>query len=168
MNTEEMTSLPASHVHVEASTHPLGKVRASRGWSYQQTARIIARRAREMGVQMAAERQKIWRWEHRGVVPDQISQRALAAALGVPVEHVAQHSWPHWLPSIDARPCIEEIAVLRDRLALAVRILDQLSRAHEPTTAARIAADAHAAILHDVGDLLVAVEPLTGSHVGES
>ncbi len=166
MTAQGMAVSTAAHVHTKASMHPLGKVRASRGWSYQQTARIIARRAREMGVQMAAERQKIWRWEHRGVVPDQVSQRALAAVLGIPAEHVAQHSWPNWLPSVDVRPCIQEIAVLRDCLALAVRTIDLIVQDHESAMTARLAAEARAVILHDVGDLFACADPADGPRTG--
>jgi hypothetical protein len=86
-----------------ACTHPLAFVRAQRGWSYQRLARVVARRARDLGVaNMAAERQKVWRWEHRGVVPDRVSQLALAAELGVPSEKVESHPWPAWLPTGDA------------------------------------------------------------------
>src|SRR5262245_25547235 len=88
---------------VNACTHPLAFVRAQRGWSYQRLARVVARRARDLGVaNMAAERQKVWRWEHRGVVPDRVSQLALAAELGVPSERVESHPWPAWLPTGDA------------------------------------------------------------------
>ncbi len=82
--------------------HPLAFVRAQRGWSYQRLARVVARRARDLGVaNMAAERQKVWRWEHRGVVPDRVSQLALAAELGVSSEKVESHPWPAWLPTGD-------------------------------------------------------------------
>jgi tetratricopeptide (TPR) repeat protein len=50
---------------------------------------------------MAAERQKVWRWEHRGVVPDRVSQLALAAELGVSGEMIDSHPWPAWLPTGD-------------------------------------------------------------------
>jgi tetratricopeptide (TPR) repeat protein/transcriptional regulator with XRE-family HTH domain len=86
-----------------ACTHPLAFVRAQRGWSYQRLARVVAKRARDLGVaNMAAERQKVWRWEHRGVVPDRVSQLALAAELGVPTEKIDSHPWPAWLPTGDA------------------------------------------------------------------
>ena len=89
--------------NTHACTHPLAFVRAQRGWSYQRLARVVARRARDLGVaNMAAERQKVWRWEHRGVVPDRVSQLALAAELGVPAERLETHPWPAWLPTGDA------------------------------------------------------------------
>ncbi len=86
-----------------ACTHPLALVRAQRGWSYQRLARVVARRARDLGVaNMAAERQKVWRWEHRGVVPDRVSQLALAAELGISSDKIDSHPWPAWLPTGDA------------------------------------------------------------------
>ncbi|WP_374582934.1 hypothetical protein [Frankia sp. CiP3] len=112
----------------EPIVHPLARVRAAHGWSYQQLARLIAQQARQMGVaNMAAERQKIWRWEHKGVVPDQLSQRALAALLGVPAEVVAAHPWPAWLPVRDDPAVLRtmEVSVLRTQLRLAVRALDE-------------------------------------------
>lgn len=79
--------------------HPLAAVRAERGMSYQALARAVAKVAREqLGVfNMAAERQKIWRWENKGVVPDPLSQRALAVLLGVPVSAMTAEPWPAWL-----------------------------------------------------------------------
>ncbi len=112
----------------EPVAHPLARVRAAHGWSYQQLARLIAQQARQMGVaNMAAERQKIWRWEHKGVVPDQLSQRALAALLGVPAEVVVAHPWPAWLPVGDDPAVLRtmEVSVLRTQLRLAVRALDE-------------------------------------------
>ncbi|MBX6389019.1 MAG: transcriptional regulator [Frankia sp.] len=88
--------------NAQACAHPLAFVRAQRGWSYQKLARVVAKRARDLGVaNMAAERQKVWRWEHRGVVPDRVSQLALATELGVPTERLESHPWPTWLPTGD-------------------------------------------------------------------
>src|SRR5262245_34099125 len=82
--------------------HPLTFVRAQRGWTYQKLARVVAKRARDLGEgNMAAERQKVWRWEHRGVVPDRVSQLALAAELEVPIARLDSHPWPSWLPAGD-------------------------------------------------------------------
>lgn len=81
------------------STHPLAHVRQSRGWSYQELARVVADNARALGVPMAARREKVWRWEHWGVVPEPDSQRALARALGVPLGEVDARPWPGWLPA---------------------------------------------------------------------
>ncbi len=113
----------------ELRMHPLARVRAARGWSYQQLARVIARQARQMGVpNMAAERQKTWRWEHKGVVPDQLSQRALAAVLDVPTEVVVAHPWPAWLPVDDDLAVLRtmEVSLLRKRLRLAVWALEEV------------------------------------------
>lgn len=71
---------------------------------------------------MAAQRQKIWRWEHRNVTPDRISQLALARELGVPESEVTAHPWPTWLPEIEPPACVREINALRGILAQ-VRLL---------------------------------------------
>ncbi|MBL7500209.1 transcriptional regulator, partial [Frankia sp. CNm7] len=43
--------------NAQACAHPLTLVRAQRGWSYQKLARVVAKRARDLGVaNMAAER----------------------------------------------------------------------------------------------------------------
>lgn len=84
-----------SHEHQEpALTHPLAYVRAERGWTHQDLVDVIARRVGNM----ATRREKAWRWEHWGVVPDEASQQALAAELGVPSESVGRLGWPGWLP----------------------------------------------------------------------
>jgi hypothetical protein len=65
--------------------HPLSVVRAAKNWTYQDVVDVIARRHRNM----AARREKAWKWEHWGVVPDLDSQLALAAELGVPEDQTA-------------------------------------------------------------------------------
>lgn len=79
--------------------HPLAAVRAQRGWSYGALARLVARSAAEhLGIRnMAAGRQKVWRWEHWSVTPDTESQLALAIVLGVPQATVIAEPWPAWL-----------------------------------------------------------------------
>ncbi|MFB9238145.1 transcriptional regulator [Plantactinospora siamensis] len=47
----------------------------------------------------AARREKAWRWERWGVVPDEATQLALAAELGVEPQRVREQGWPHWLPT---------------------------------------------------------------------
>jgi tetratricopeptide (TPR) repeat protein len=73
--------------------HPLSYVRAERNWTYQDLVNVIARR-----INTANRREKAWRWEHWGVEPDEDSQLALAAELGVPTESVHALGWPGWLP----------------------------------------------------------------------
>jgi tetratricopeptide (TPR) repeat protein len=87
-----------------ASTHPLAYVRRRHGWSYQDLAKVIAEHARALGVPMAARREKVWRWEHWGVVPEADSQRALARALGVPARELELRPWPRWLPAHGGMP----------------------------------------------------------------
>ncbi|MEU1969425.1 transcriptional regulator [Micromonospora sediminicola] len=74
--------------------HPLSVVRAERNWTYQDLVDAIARRAGNI----ANRREKAWRWENWGVVPDLISQLSLASELGVSDERVRLEPWPHWLP----------------------------------------------------------------------
>ncbi|WP_175607749.1 helix-turn-helix transcriptional regulator [Peterkaempfera bronchialis] len=80
-----------------APAHPLARVRQARGWSYQDVARLVAEHALALGVPMAARREKVWRWEHWGVIPERDSQRALARALGVPFADLDTRPWPAWL-----------------------------------------------------------------------
>ncbi|MFC4031402.1 hypothetical protein ACFO3J_07920 [Streptomyces polygonati] len=87
-----------------ASAHPLAYVRRRHGWSYQDLARVIADHARALGVPMAARREKVWRWEHWGVVPEADSQRALARALGIPARELETRPWPRWLPAHGGMP----------------------------------------------------------------
>lgn len=74
--------------------HPLSYVRAERNWTHQDLADLVARRVGNM----AARREKVWRWEHWGVVPDDDTQLALAEELGVPAGAVRSVGWPAWLP----------------------------------------------------------------------
>lgn len=80
--------------------HPLAWIRAARGWTHQDVANTIAVHSRKLQLgSPAAQRQKVWRWEHVGVVPDLRSQQALAAALDVSVERMRLLPWPRWLPT---------------------------------------------------------------------
>lgn len=74
--------------------HPLSWIRAERGWTYQDVVDLVARRVGNM----SARREKAWRWEHRGVVPDLETQQALASELGVPHALLSASPWPGWLP----------------------------------------------------------------------
>jgi hypothetical protein len=93
-----------AHEDGAASTHPLAYVRRRHGWSYQDLARVIADHAKALGVPMAARREKVWRWEHWGVVPEADSQRALARALGIPSRELETRPWPRWLPAHGGMP----------------------------------------------------------------
>ncbi|MCL2733600.1 MAG: helix-turn-helix domain-containing protein, partial [Actinomycetia bacterium] len=93
-----------AHDDTAGSTHPLAYIRRRHGWSYQDVARVIAEHARALGVPMAARREKVWRWEHWGVVPEADSQRALARALGVPAKELQTRPWPRWLPAHGGMP----------------------------------------------------------------
>ncbi|HEY3479726.1 MAG TPA: helix-turn-helix transcriptional regulator, partial [Streptomyces sp.] len=101
-----------------ASSHPLAYVRRNHGWSYQDLARVIADHARALGVPMAARREKVWRWEHWGVVPEADSQRALARALGIPAAELESRPWPRWLPAHGGMPDCLPWTVEGSRVAL--------------------------------------------------
>lgn len=73
--------------------HPLAAVRRAHGW----TLRDLARRHAGI-IGGTDDRQKIWRWEHWGVVPDRPSQLALAQLVGVPESVALARPWPAWLP----------------------------------------------------------------------
>ena len=88
-----------------AFTHPLVLIRHRCGWSQQDLADLIAKQTTQMPYvdTMAARREKVWRWEHWGVVPDHNTQLALAALLDVSVDVVEDQPWPLWLPVTDRR-----------------------------------------------------------------
>jgi hypothetical protein len=86
-------------IEAPAQRHPLAAVRAARGWSYQDLVEAVATQSRSLGVPMAARREKAWRWENWGVVPDADTQRALALTLGVAAARVWLRPWPGWLPT---------------------------------------------------------------------
>ncbi|EFC80076.1 hypothetical protein [Parafrankia sp. EUN1f] len=103
----------------QAAPHPLTVIRERKGWTYEQTAQRIARIAGAAGTPMAANRQKVWRWEHGGVTPDSASQLALAAALGIDKDHVVPGTWPRWLADAAGAgpdtPTCEELSAARRR-----------------------------------------------------
>jgi hypothetical protein len=86
----------------ELFAHPLAYIRHVRNWSYQDLVDTTARRAQQMGVaNVAARREKAWRWEHWGVVPDRITQIALATELDISQYQVDALPWPQWLSAYD-------------------------------------------------------------------
>lgn len=110
---------------IELFTHPLTYVRAEKGWSLRDLVEAIASSAKQLGVNMAAGREKAWRWEKRNVVPDMPTQRALAHALKVPAEQLELLPWPRWLPAGDAvlssypwtvAGCIQALDAVEDAL----------------------------------------------------
>lgn len=81
--------------------HPLAYVRAVNGWSASDCLREInATAVAEFGISIGRhDRNKVYRWEHNGVVPDPITQRALAHRLRVPAGRLLSDPWPRWLPA---------------------------------------------------------------------
>lgn len=73
--------------------HPLSYVRAERSWSLQDVANLVS-----ANLNTANRREKVWRWENWGVVPDKDTQYALAVELGIQRGYVDLMGWPGWLP----------------------------------------------------------------------
>lgn len=90
-----MTKMPATGT-TTTLVHPLSVIRAQHGWTYQDVVDLVAKRCNS-----AARREKAFRWENWGVVPDMASQLAIAAELGVEESHVRTSPWPAWLPDGD-------------------------------------------------------------------
>jgi hypothetical protein len=88
-------------VETELVRHPLGYVRRLRGWSPGALLDAVADVARdEFGVRVGRrDRAKVLRWEAGEAEPAPAAQRALAYLLDVPVERLASHPWPRWLPA---------------------------------------------------------------------
>lgn len=81
-------------------SHPLTRARAALGWSQPRLAREVARAlAAGGGPKLAMERQKVWRWEHRGVVPEEPARVAIAHLFSVPAHATVARPWPEWLES---------------------------------------------------------------------
>jgi tetratricopeptide (TPR) repeat protein len=92
----------ARHHHTAEATmlvHPLSVVRERYGWTYQDVVDVVAKRCNS-----ATRREKAFRWENWGVIPDMASQLALAAELDVDETAVRLHPWPAWLPDDDPIP----------------------------------------------------------------
>ncbi|GAA2214143.1 hypothetical protein GCM10009850_096070 [Nonomuraea monospora] len=84
----------------DITNHPLTHIRQERGWTYQDLVNAVAEEAKRMGVRnMAARREKAWRWETWGVEPDLETQYALASVLGVSQNDVRRLEWPTWIPT---------------------------------------------------------------------
>lgn len=77
-----------------SGAHPLACIRQLRHWTMHDVAKLIVARS---GLNMASWKQKIYRWERQGVIPEMAAQLALAAELGVPVEALERIGWPEWL-----------------------------------------------------------------------
>ncbi|KPC88277.1 transcriptional regulator [Streptomyces sp. NRRL F-6602] len=62
-------------------------------------ARAIQAAAGRRGLRSGATRQRVYKWEVEGVIPDPESQILIADAFGIPVDLVDPHNWPDWLPA---------------------------------------------------------------------
>ena len=77
--------------------------------SYRAFAERIAACGRRLGVNLAARREKTFRWEHWGVTPDQATQRVLATLLGIPESNLIANKWPYWLPNPHVSPTADPL-----------------------------------------------------------
>lgn len=114
--------MPASLEH----PHPLVRLRTKLGWSQARYARELDAVHRALGLGgMPHERQKIYRWESKRVVPDPSAQRAIAALHGIP-DHLRQTlPWPQWL----AAACTEtDRGLFFGNQAVTVEMLSNLAK----------------------------------------
>jgi len=80
----------------EVLKHPLAVARALRGLSRAELASSVAEK-----VGGAGNSNKVYRWERRGVVPDEGTQRVLADIFEVPASKRLAMPWPAWLPGTE-------------------------------------------------------------------
>ncbi|MFI6883905.1 helix-turn-helix domain-containing protein [Streptosporangium canum] len=85
--------------------HPLTHLRHQRRWSLTDVADLVRRRS---GLNMATNRQKVYRWEHGQAVPELDAQFAIAAELGIAPQTVLDQPWPFWLNMVDTIEPIEQ------------------------------------------------------------
>ncbi|WP_018502960.1 hypothetical protein [Parafrankia discariae] len=85
----------------DGAAHPLTELRMWLGWSLERLSREVAAGARLIGAgRPAHNRQKTWRWEHRGVVPGLVEQGGLGYLFGVSSADRRANPWPGWLPTV--------------------------------------------------------------------
>ncbi|WP_327722158.1 XRE family transcriptional regulator [Streptomyces sp. NBC_00490] len=80
--------------------HPLAQARIARGMTGVDLAREIRRAAERRDLRSGATKQRVYKWETEGVIPDAGSQAYIAEVFGVPAGAVDPRSWPHWLPGV--------------------------------------------------------------------
>ncbi|MER8073839.1 XRE family transcriptional regulator, partial [Streptomyces sp. NPDC094034] len=86
----------------EAVCHPLTYVRLQRGWSMEKLAYHLNLAAQRRSLRIAADRGRIYRWEHRRVgAPSDLYQELLADVLGIDSARWRTMAWPWWLPAYD-------------------------------------------------------------------
>lgn len=81
--------------------HPLAQLLAVRGWTAQSYLRRVQSEyiRRGYGRDFAIRKEKVSRWTRaeRPQVPNEQTQLAMAAVLGIPPHDVLTRGWPHWL-----------------------------------------------------------------------
>ncbi|WP_329583490.1 XRE family transcriptional regulator [Streptomyces sp. NBC_01361] len=110
-------------------THPLAAVRDEHNWSMDDLSARMKRAARARGRRSGADRNRIWKWEARGVEPSADSQYLIADVLGIPHAEVDRLGWPWWLPvhaqprpftTTDSHAVLQETYVPHDRRAFLI------------------------------------------------
>jgi transcriptional regulator with XRE-family HTH domain len=81
--------------------HPLAFARIQRGWSQGDLAQQVRKAAVARGLRSGVDRQRVWKWEHNQVVPDEDSQILLSDAFEVAESRIEELGWPSWLPGGD-------------------------------------------------------------------
>ncbi len=102
------------------TAHPLTAIRATRGWTLQDVARIVERRAH---IRIGNRADRVWRWEH-GTTPNREAQHAIADELGIDRQHLATHPWPQWLLLTDMSEPVDAEWTPRVAGELLARVVD--------------------------------------------
>ena len=80
--------------------HPLSQVLVRKGWTAEDYLRRVADQHRALGYgQLCYRREKLSRWTRtvRPQVPNECTQLAMAAVLGISASEVRVRAWPQWL-----------------------------------------------------------------------
>lgn len=107
-SAKQVATVPCGHedwgmcMTTEGVGHPLTYVRQQRGWSMEKLAHHLNLAAQRRGLRIAADRSRIYRWEHRRVgTPSDLYQELLADVLGIDSTRSETVAWPWWLPAYD-------------------------------------------------------------------
>ena len=81
--------------------HPLAQLLAARGWTSESYLRRVRDEyvRRGYGRSLATRKEKVSRWTRteNPQVPNEQTQLAMAAVLGIPAHEALVRGWPHWL-----------------------------------------------------------------------
>ncbi|MFF2013843.1 XRE family transcriptional regulator [Streptomyces sp. NPDC058195] len=60
--------------------------------------------AERRGLRSGTTKQRVYKWEVEGVIPDRDSQEYIAEVFGIPLESIDTKAWPNWLPDVGVVP----------------------------------------------------------------